>query len=68
MQTKILALTYSAWSEAQFSQILYTPNIFSNSEIDEILRVKKSGITVGWKRLVKISINKVNASLTEKNN
>lgn len=68
MKTKLLALTYSAWSEAQFSQILYTPNVFSNSEIDEILRVKKSGITAGWKRLVKISINKVNASLTEKSN
>jgi hypothetical protein len=68
MQTKLLALTYSAWSEAQFSQILYTPNIFSDTEINDILKVKKSGITAGWKRLVKISINKVNASNSEKIN
>ena len=67
MQTKLLALTYSAWSEAQFSQIIYTPNTFSQAEIDEILRVKKSGITAGWKRLIKICINKVSATNAERN-
>lgn len=66
MQTKLLALTYSAWSEAQFSQIIYTPNSFLQTEIDEILRVKKSGITEGWKRLIKISISKVIAPNEEK--
>jgi hypothetical protein len=62
MKTKLLALTYSAWSEAQFSQIIYTPYAFRESEINEIQRVRKSGITAGWKRLIKISINKINVS------
>ncbi|QOG11247.1 hypothetical protein [Arcobacter sp. FWKO B] len=67
MQTKLLSLTYSAWSEAQFSQIIYTPDSFSQTEIDEILKVKKSGgITAGWKRLIKVSINKVSVSTLER--
>lgn len=67
MQTKLLALTYSAWSEAQFSQIIYTPDSFSQTEIDEILNVKKSGgIIDGWKRLIKVSINKVRVSPLER--
>jgi hypothetical protein len=42
MKTKLLSLTYSAWSEAQFSQIIYTPNTFTQTEIDEIVTVKKN--------------------------
>lgn len=53
MQTKLLALTYSAWSEAQFIQIVYTPNIFTEDEIKSLL--KDSGIFNKWKMLIKFS-------------
>ena len=62
MRTQLLALTYSAWSEAQFTQILYTPNAFSSSELDEILKVKRAGITALWERLIRVSINKVSST------
>lgn len=53
MNTKLLALTYSAWSEAQFTQIVYTPNIFTETEIIQLL--KNSGIFNKWKMLINLS-------------
>jgi len=53
MNTKLLALTYSAWSEAQFTQIVYTPNIFTETEIIQLL--KDSGIFNKWKMLINLS-------------
>lgn len=60
IKTKFLALLYSAWSEAQFVQIVYTPNGFSSSEIKGILHYKKkNGIGQAWKRLLENSKRKV---------
>ncbi len=68
MRTKLLALTYSAWSEAQISQILYTPDAFTSSEISNILKIKKSsGITAGWNKLLAISLDKVITTKEERN-
>ena len=50
MRTKLLALTYSAWSEAQFTQIIYTPNTFTEIQITHML--KDSGIFNKWKILI----------------
>lgn len=56
IRTKLLALTYSAWSEAQFTQIVYTPDAFTNEQIDTML--KDSGIFNKWKILIKYSFKK----------
>lgn len=53
MKTKLLALAYSAWSEAQFIQIVYTPNIFTEPEIKNLL--KDSGIFNKWTMLINLS-------------
>lgn len=58
-KTKLLALLYSAWSEAQFVQIVYTENGFSSSEIKNLLKSKKKGITEGWVDMIKLAFKKV---------
>jgi hypothetical protein len=57
-KTKIMALLYSAWSEAQFLQIAYTPNGFSSSEIELLIQAKKNGITTAWKKMIKLAFLK----------
>jgi hypothetical protein len=61
LKTKLLAIQYVAWSEAQFIQIVYTPSAFSPSEIDEIKKIKKNnGLAEGWKKMVELALKKVN--------
>lgn len=57
MRTKLLILTYSAWSEAQFTQIVYTPNAFTDIQIDKML--KDSGIFNKWKILINYTFIKI---------
>jgi hypothetical protein len=53
VKTKLLAVLYCAWSEAQFIQIVYTPSAFSYSEIANIKQIKdKDGIADGWKQMI----------------
>jgi hypothetical protein len=65
IKTKFLALLYSAWSEAQFTQIVFTPNGFSYSEIKHILRhKKKNGIGQAWKLMLENAMRKVGDTAT----
>jgi hypothetical protein len=60
LKTKMLALLYSAWSEAQFIQITYTPNGFNLSEIDDIKSKKdNNGIAQGWRFMLDLAMEKV---------
>jgi len=60
VKTKLLAILYVAWSEAQFIQIVYTPSAFYPSEIDEIKKIKKNnGLAEGWKKMVELALKKV---------
>ena len=60
IKTKLLAFLYSAWSEAQFLQIAYTPNAFYFTEIQKIKAVKElRGIGVGWNYMLETAIQKV---------
>jgi hypothetical protein len=61
-KVKLLALTYSAWSEAQFSQIAYSPKIFIDNDMKDIFNAKKSGIGAGWIKIINLSFNKVDIS------
>ena len=67
VKTKIFSLVYSAWSEAQFVQILYTPHGFMYSEICKIKNKKdKNGISEGWKFMLELALDKVGDSQTNK--
>lgn len=60
IKTKLLSLLYSAWSEAQFIQIAYTPRGFLYSEILKIKSNKEShGISEGWRYMLREAMNKV---------
>ncbi|WP_188265049.1 hypothetical protein [Pseudomonas sp. PSB11] len=64
-KTKLLALLYSAWSEAQFVQIAYTESGFSASEIKTLLKAKKNGITNGWIKMINLAFAKVGNPSTD---
>ena len=60
IKTKMYSLLYSAWSEAQFVQILHTPKALFPRDIQDIEEEKKqNGIINGWKLLIKLAIKKV---------
>lgn len=64
--TVMYFLTYVAWSEAQFVQILYTPDAFSQREISAILQARKaSGIAAAWKVMIDSAIRR--AGVPEQN-
>lgn len=57
LKTKFYSLLYSALSEAQFVQILYTPFGFQESEINKIKR--EGSIFKQWELMIDISLGKV---------
>jgi hypothetical protein len=59
IKTKLLAILYVAWSEAQFIQIVYTPYAFSPSEISNIKEIKNKGLAKGWEKMVDLALQKV---------
>ncbi|NIE75532.1 hypothetical protein [Pantoea sp. Ap-967] len=66
-KTKIMALLYSAWSEAQLLQIAYTPNGFSSTEIQSIIQAKNNGITQAWKKMINLAFQKIGDPNTDPN-
>ncbi|NIK31049.1 hypothetical protein FHY15_000145 [Xanthomonas arboricola] len=60
LQTKVLALTYCAWSEAAFSKLVHTPHCF---ELDEIRQIKAAGergsIVSAWEKCVALALRKI---------
>jgi hypothetical protein len=59
IKTKLLALLHCTLSEAQFIQIVHTPEGFSNSEIEMIKSAKKSNIEDGWRQMIDFAMDKV---------
>ncbi len=60
VKTKLLALLYSAWSEAQFVQILHTPNGFFPRDIKDIEDERnRQGIIAGWNLMLELAIDRV---------
>jgi len=59
IKTKLLSLLFSTLSEAQFIQIIHTPNGFSAQEIENIKRAKNSSLEDGWKLMIDTAMDKV---------
>lgn len=57
LKTKLLSLLYCSISEAQFIQILHTPNGFNFSEITQIKNQRS--ISQSWKLMINLAMNKV---------
>jgi len=59
IKTKLLALLYSTFSEAQFLQVIHTPDGLTDTEIDEIKKIKSRNIIEGWKLLIDLAFKRV---------
>ncbi|MHB1332804.1 MAG: hypothetical protein ACYCY1_09415 [Sulfuriferula sp.] len=60
LQTKLLALIYSAWSEAAFSKLIHTPHGFELDEIGQIKAVSRKGsIVAAWDKCVSLALKKI---------
>lgn len=59
IKTKLLALLYCTLSEAQFIQIIHTPDGFTSNEIEKIKRAKNSKLEDGWKLMIDFAMDKV---------
>ena len=57
IKTKLFALLYCTISEAQFIQILHTPNGFTYPEIERIKN--QSSIVESWKLMIDLAMNRV---------
>jgi hypothetical protein len=65
-KTKILSLLYSAWSEAQFVQIVFTEKGFSYAEICILTKCKQDkGITQAWYKMITMAIEKIGCPKTD---
>lgn len=59
-KTLLYALLFSAWSEAQWIQILHTPAAFSGTEIETVqARRKSQGIGAAWTLMIEIAVSRV---------
>jgi hypothetical protein len=54
--TKLYALLFCAWAEANFSKVLHTPYGFALDEIAQVQSAKADGIAVAWKCCVQLGL------------
>lgn len=59
IKSKLLALLYCTLSEAQFIQIVHTPDGFTSTEIETIKAAKKSNIADSWTTMIDLAMDKV---------
>ena len=60
--TKIYALLFCAWAEANFSKVLHTPHGFDLIEIAQVQTVKQTnGIAEAWKTAVQLGLRHLDA-------
>ncbi len=59
LHTKLLALIFCAWSEANFSKLIHTPYGFELEEIHQIKRAAKKDIVRGWQKCLEIGLSRV---------
>jgi len=54
--TKVYAMLFCAWSEANFSKVIHTPYGFELNEIEQIQLAKANGISKAWKKCVELGL------------
>lgn len=60
--TKLHALTFCAWAEANFSKVIHTPHGFSLNEIEQIKNARADrGIGEAWKKAVSLGVRHLDA-------
>jgi transcriptional regulator of heat shock response len=59
VHTKLLALVFCAWSEANFSKLIHTPHGFELDEIQQIKNLAKGNIVDGWLKCLELGLHQV---------
>lgn len=59
VHTKLLALVFCAWSEANFSKLIHTPHGFEFDEIQQIKTLAKGDIVDGWLKCLELGLHRV---------
>lgn len=59
--TKVYAILFCAWAEANFSKVIHTPYGFSLDEIEQIWAKKSKGISAAWKKAAKLGVRHLDA-------
>jgi hypothetical protein len=54
--TKVYALLFCAWAEANFIKVIHTPHGFDLDEIDQIQTAKANGIGAAWKKCIDLAL------------
>ena len=63
VQTKVFALIFCAWVEANFSKLIHTPYGFTLQEISQIKRFyRENGLEAGWQECIKLALRKASKS------
>lgn len=66
LHTKLLALVFCAWSEANFSKLIHTPHGLELGEIQQIKTLAQGNIVDGWLKCLELGLRRV--SKTPKSN
>ncbi len=61
IQTKLMALLFSSYTEAIFSKLIHTPHALTQSEINTLKSKFKSNSYQGWVKCLKVIVNKISA-------
>jgi len=62
VHTKVLALVFCAWAEANFSKLIHTPNGFTLDEIHQIKQAQKQNLEKAWEKCIELGLKKVPSS------
>lgn len=62
VHTRVLALTYCAWSEAILSKVIHTPYGFDAGEIEQVKAAGRDGISNCWRKCIELALRRVEAS------
>lgn len=59
LHTKMLALVFSAWAEANFSKLIHTPHGFNLDEIHQIKAMAAGNIVDAWKKCLMLGLRRI---------
>jgi hypothetical protein len=59
--TRIYALLFCAWAEANFSKLVHTPYGFDLDEIAQIKVLQRNGIATAWEKCVELGLRHLDA-------
>jgi hypothetical protein len=59
--TKLYALLFCGWAEANFSKVIHTPYGFNLDEIGQVQAAKADGIGAAWKKSVQLGLRHLDA-------